>query len=60
MILFNQKCLNNNLIIEESEKCSQNYLNIISNIYNKSLDNMISYIIENKDFINSSLRMTIH
>ena len=60
IILFNQKCLNNNLIIEESEKCSQNYLNIISNIYNKSLDNMISYIIENKDFINSSLRMTIH
>ena len=56
--LFNHKCLYNKLMINMNKECSKNYLTIISKIYNKSIDNMITNIIQRKLFINNSLRMT--
>ena len=57
-ILSKTNCVNNHFILNKNKDCSLNYLQIISNIYSKHMDDIIKNIILQKSFINTSLRMT--
>jgi hypothetical protein len=56
--LINIDCIDNNILIKTKTDCSEKYLDLIKAIYNTKVDITIRNIIENNDFINSSLRMT--
>ena len=68
MILYNfdkvynelnkHNCINNNIILDSEQICSEVYFNIIKMLYNNFFDKNITTIITNKNFINNSLRMT--